>query len=635
MCLSVVDVRSTLAAPRSHGRSAGQRTVGAGARMTADNTFLAPCLPGRLASVRRQRPGAVPALSPGRPRRAIHSFRRRSRGPDVSEARQQQLWRRAGRLPQGAVVLVAPLCAIVLTGWVFQGRDVLAAALPTVPSMVPTSAAGLLLASVAIAWLLRGSPTRQWLAGLAAALVTVSSATTLLSYVWHPDVLAVMGVLLERRMSPQTASSLMLLGLALLAVDRRGRSTAHSQLLALAAMLIPLTVLLGYAFAEHRIYRMRGDIGTAPHTAVAQLLLALGVLFLRPDQGPVATVTSVAAGGVMARRLLFAGLLPVGVGVLVDMGVRRALVDARLAWPLFAMAMMVSLAAVVWRAAAVSNQLHLEQERARRKAGAEAEQQRQLAVENARLAHAAERAARQREDVLAIVSHDLKNPLATVRLSAAVLHQKLARLPGGEALVSRVEAMDRAAVNMLGLITRLLDAARLDAGQPLAVEPRLEPMGELVGEALALIEPQASRGDLRLEQHLPPGLTALCDRERVLQVLANLLGNAVKFTPAGGTVTVEALADDAEVRVAVRDTGPGIPEDEQPRLFQRHWQSRATAARGSGLGLYIAKGLVEAHGGRLWVDSTLGAGSTFTFTLPLPPERRPPHPTLDSPRAEV
>ena len=553
----------------------------------------------------------------------------------MSEARQQQLWRRAGRLPQGAVVLVAPLCAIVLTGWVFQGRDVLAAALPTVPSMVPTSAAGLLLASVAIAWLLRGSPTRQWLAGLAAALVTVSSATTLLSYVWHPDVLAVMGVLLERRMSPQTASSLMLLGLALLAVDRRGRSTAHSQLLALAAMLIPLTVLLGYAFAEHRIYRMRGDIGTAPHTAVAQLLLALGVLFLRPDQGPVATVTSVAAGGVMARRLLFAGLLPVGVGVLVDMGVRRALVDARLAWPLFAMAMMVSLAAVVWRAAAVSNQLHLEQERARRKAGAEAEQQRQLAVENARLAHAAERAARQREDVLAIVSHDLKNPLATVRLSAAVLHQKLARLPGGEALVSRVEAMDRAAVNMLGLITRLLDAARLDAGQPLAVEPRLEPMGELVGEALALIEPQASRGDLRLEQHLPPGLTALCDRERVLQVLANLLGNAVKFTPAGGTVTVEALADDAEVRVAVRDTGPGIPEDEQPRLFQRHWQSRATAARGSGLGLYIAKGLVEAHGGRLWVDSTLGAGSTFTFTLPLPPERRPPHPTLDSPRAEV
>ncbi|MFP2911780.1 sensor histidine kinase, partial [Pyxidicoccus sp. 3LFB2] len=252
-----------------------------------------------------------------------------------------------------------------------------------------------------------------------------------------------------------------------------------------------------------------------------------------------------------------------------------------------------------------------------------------------RLAQAAERAAREREDMLAIVSHDLKNPLATVRLSAAVLHQKLGRLPGGDALVGRVAAMDRAAVHMLGLISRLLDAARLDAGQPLAVDSQPEPVVEVIGEALALIEPQLTRGELHLEQHLTPGLMALCDRERVLQVLANLLGNAVKFTPAGGTVTVEAVALDSEVRVAVRDTGPGIPEDEQGRLFQRHWQSRSTATRGSGLGLYIAKGLVEAHGGRLWVESTVGAGSTFTFTLPLMPGRRSPHPTLDSPGAEV
>ncbi len=529
---------------------------------------------------------------------------------------------------------VLPLCVVVLAGWALRGRDVVTAAFTEVPPMVPASATCLLLIIIAIGWLRRGSPTRQVLAGLAAVLVTATGAVTLLSYLWHPD-LELTGVLPGRRMSPQTASSMTLMGLALLAVDRGGRGTARSQLLALAALLIPLTVLLGYAFAEHRIYRLGGDIGAAPHNAAAQLLLALGILFLRPDQGPVATVTSAAAGGVMARRLLFAGLLPVGVGVLVDLGARRGLVDARLAWPLFAMAMMVSLTAVVWRAAAVSNRLHQEQVRARRQAGEEAELQRRLAMENARLAREAKRAAREREDVLAIVSHDLKNPLATVRLSAAVLHQKLARLPGGESLVSRVAAMDRAAVHMLGLISRLLDAARLDAGQPLAVEPRLEPVGELIGEALALIEPQASRGDLRLELYLSPGLMARCDRERVLQVLANLLGNAVKFTPAGGTVTVEAVADASEVRVAVRDTGPGIPEDEQHCLFQRHWQSRSTATRGSGLGLYIARGLVEAHGGRLWVESVVGAGSTFTFTLPLTPERRPPHPALDSPGAEV
>jgi signal transduction histidine kinase len=533
------------------------------------------------------------------------------------------------------VALVLPLCTAVLAGWVLQGEDVLSR--PGVPPMVPASAACLMLTSVATAWLLRGSPTRRWLAGIAAALVTAAGLLMLLSYVWRPVGVELSGMLSGRRMSPHTASALTLLGLSLLTVDRRGRwGTARSQLLALAAMLIPLTVVLGYAFAEHRIYRLGGgSIGAAPHNAAAQLLLALGILFLRPDQGPVATVTSVAAGGVMARRLLFAGLLPLGVGVLVDLGARRGFVEARLAWPLFAMAMMLALTTVVWRAAGESNRLHQEQVRAWRQAGEEAAQQRRLAVENARLARAAEAAAREREDVLAIVSHDLKNPLATVRLSAAVLQQKLLRLPGGEGLAGRVAAMDRAAVHMLGLITELLDAACLDAGQPLAVEPRPEPVGELLGEALALIEPQATRAGLQLEQHLAPGLMALCDRQRILQVLANLLGNAVKFTPAGGTVTVEARSEAVEVRVAVRDTGPGIPEHEQPRLFERYWQARGTAHRGSGLGLYIARGLVEAHGGRLWVESVPGAGSTFTFTLPLPPGRRLAHPTLDSSGAEV
>ncbi|MFP2911464.1 hypothetical protein ACLESD_41855, partial [Pyxidicoccus sp. 3LFB2] len=245
------------------------------------------------------------------------------------------------------------LCPVVLAGWVLRGRDVLGATFPNAPSMVPTSAACLLLLAVAVHWQLMGSPTRQLLARVAAALVTATSVVTLVSYFWDLGAVDLVGALPGRRMSPQTASSLTLQGLALLTVDRRGRGTARSQLLALAALLIPLTVLLGYAFAEHRIYRLGSDIGTAPHNALAQLLLALGILFLRPDQGPVATVTSEAAGGVMARRLLFAGLLPVGVGALVDVGVRRGLVEARLAWPLFAMAMMLSLTAVVWRAAAV------------------------------------------------------------------------------------------------------------------------------------------------------------------------------------------------------------------------------------------------------------------------------------------
>jgi signal transduction histidine kinase len=533
------------------------------------------------------------------------------------------------------VALVLPVALVLMAGWVFQGRDLLSSTFQWVPALMPITATCLVLTAAAMAWLLGGPHSRRLWAGLCAALVASAGLLTLTSYALGRGRPWLLDFLPGKPMAPQTALCFTLLGLSLLSVDRGRRGAARSQLLALAALLVPLTVLLGYTFAEQRIYRLGDGVGTAPHTAVLQLLLCLGALFLRPDQGPAAVVTSEAAGGVMARRLLFAGLLPVWVGALVELGVRRQLVDARLAWPLFAVAMMLSLAAVVWRAAVVSNRLHEEQVAARRQASAEAALQRHLAAENARLAQAAGAAAREREDVLAIVSHDLKNPLATVRLSAAVLDQKLTRLPGGEALRGRVAAMDRAALLMVGLITRMLDAARLDAGQPLAVEPRPEPVNDVIGEALSLIEPQATRGDILLMQCLTPGLMALCDRERLVQVLANLLGNAVKFTPSGGTVTVETREDAGEVRVAVRDTGPGIPADEQRHLFQRHWQSRSTAHQGSGLGLYIAKGLVEAHGGRLWVESTVGAGSTFTFTLPRAPERHSPHPALDSPMAEV
>ncbi|HZI14813.1 MAG TPA: HAMP domain-containing sensor histidine kinase [Myxococcus sp.] len=553
----------------------------------------------------------------------------------MDDARQQQLWRRAKRLPRAVVVVVLPLASAVLAGWALRGHDVLARALPGLPTMTLTTASCLVLSAAALGWrLATDSPRRRGWAWGFAAVVTMLGGLTLASYIWREDGMLGLGRLPGGLMSPQTAVSFFLLGLSLLAVEFRGRSSL-SQALALAALLAPLMALMGYALGEHRIYRIGARPGIAPHTAVSLMLLALGALLLRPERSWVSALMSQAAGGIMARRLLFSGLLPVVVGLLVDVCVRAGLIEARLAWPLFAVTMMVVLTAVVWRAAVALNRMHEAQEQARRQASLEAERQRNLAAENARLYREAEAAAREREDVLAIVSHDLKNPLATLRLSAAVLQQKLSKLPQGEALVKRVGTMDRAALQMLSLITGLLDAARLDAGQPLAVAPQPEAVDALVTEAVALIEPQATRRALRLEARLAPDLEALCDRERVLQVLANLLGNAVKFTPEGGTVVVSTRLEAGEVHLSVRDTGPGIPLEEQPFLFQRHWQSRNTAHHGSGLGLYIARGLVEAHGGRLWVESTPGAGTTFTFTLPLAPRRQPSHPALDSSGAEV
>lgn len=139
----------------------------------------------------------------------------------------------------------------------------------------------------------------------------------------------------------------------------------------------------------------------------------------------------------------------------------------------------------------------------------------------------------------------------------------------------------------------------------------------LVEEALELMRPLAAERDGRLEWRPVGPLPALdCDRDRVLEVFSNLIGNAVKYTPRHGVITVSAEPRDGQVRFAVQDTGPGIAEDALPHLFERYWQVTRARRAGIGLGLFIVKGIVEAHGGTVSVESRLGAGSTFTFTLP-------------------
>jgi signal transduction histidine kinase len=117
----------------------------------------------------------------------------------------------------------------------------------------------------------------------------------------------------------------------------------------------------------------------------------------------------------------------------------------------------------------------------------------------------------------------------------------------------------------------------------------------------------------RMDDHLPP---ILADRERILQVLGNLLTNALKFTPAGGRIEIAAMAEDAAVRWSVEDTGPGVPPDQLPHLFDRFWQARPSDRRGLGLGLAIVNALVEAHGGRVWAESEPHRGTHVRFTVP-------------------
>jgi signal transduction histidine kinase len=168
---------------------------------------------------------------------------------------------------------------------------------------------------------------------------------------------------------------------------------------------------------------------------------------------------------------------------------------------------------------------------------------------------------------------------------------------------------------MDGLIGSLLDAARLDAGNFRVRKVKCD-LRQTVQEAVDVFASLATAKPISLESALASGpLEVLGEKERILQVLSNLLGNALKFTPEGGAVTVAAERRDGVVEVSVRDSGSGIPPEHVPHLFERFWQADG-GGRGAGLGLYIAKGIVSAHDGRIWVESEVGRGATFYFTLP-------------------
>jgi PAS domain S-box-containing protein len=238
-----------------------------------------------------------------------------------------------------------------------------------------------------------------------------------------------------------------------------------------------------------------------------------------------------------------------------------------------------------------------------------------LAVHSARLYRAALRATGARDEVLGVVAHDLRNPLNSIMMHAQLLQR--GRSEGEARYRKHGESIHKSASRMNRLIQDLLDVTRIEAGQ-LPLE-----RGPVAAEQVALdvVEAQkavvaSSRVELKLDvaRCLP---TISVDRDRLLQVFENLIGNAVKFTPSGGSITIGANLRGGEVMFWVEDTGAGIPAEHLPHLFDRFWQAKKGAKGGAGLGLAIARGVVDAHGGRIWVESTEGRGTTFYFTVPV------------------
>jgi PAS domain S-box-containing protein len=242
---------------------------------------------------------------------------------------------------------------------------------------------------------------------------------------------------------------------------------------------------------------------------------------------------------------------------------------------------------------------------------AEAERERLLALEHEARSKA-ERATKAREELLAIVAHDLRNPLQVVTSASA----RLASAVKDEKLVQYAHFIQRSARDMDRLVSDLLDISSMESGS-FSVRRRKVALPTLLNEVCEQFDSAARERHISLLRDVDGALTLLrADGDRLKQVISNLLGNALKFTPEGGRVSVTAHERDGEAEIAVQDSGPGISPENLPRIFDRFWQGDRASRSGAGLGLAICKGIVEAHRGRIWAESTLGSGTTFYVRVP-------------------
>ncbi|MBA3541864.1 MAG: GAF domain-containing protein [Deltaproteobacteria bacterium] len=237
-----------------------------------------------------------------------------------------------------------------------------------------------------------------------------------------------------------------------------------------------------------------------------------------------------------------------------------------------------------------------------------------VALDNTRHYRESQDAVRLREQILAIVSHDLRSPLTAIELGTTMALESPAIEPTTR---KQLEIVQRSTLRMERIIGDLLDLAHIQSGK-LKLDRTNQDAAQLLTDVLEMYGPIARDKAIKLIQHVElRGALVHCDRGRIEQVLGNIMGNAIKFCRPGDTITVRATREDAHVRYIVEDTGPGIPEHDLPHVFEAYWSARDRSKHGLGLGLYISKSIIDAHGGEMWVQSKAGDGATLVVTLPV------------------
>jgi signal transduction histidine kinase len=477
---------------------------------------------------------------------------------------------------------------------------------PGTPPMVPNSAlmAGLagtsLILSTPLSTSRRQSVTAKLLAIAVAAMAMATLTEWALSINLHIDQLihSVQAIHFRPtpgRPSPQTAMAFTLLGASLVLFDRR---TVHgkrpAELVALLAGIVPMVSLLGYIFGAAALYHpfaLYPLTGMGIATTASLLALSAGIISSRADTGFLSVLMSDDSGGLAARRLA-SWLLALGVvTITMEVGARFGLYSPPIGSALVVLFGTVAGGVFVLQLAHRLSRIDQERQAAEREA---------------------ERAIKARDDLMGVVAHDLRNPLGTILMVASSLRELE---PVGDAMKNSIASIERSVKRMNRLINDLLDVARVEAGR-LAIERMPVDTGRLLAEVVRAQQPLAASKGLALRLDAPAELPAvLGDRDRLLQVFENLIGNAVKYSQPDGHITVGAQPRDGGVLCRVADAGAGIAAEDLPHVFDRFWRGGGDH-EGAGLGLAIVKGIAEAHGGRIWVESTLGQGSTFFFTLP-------------------
>ena len=535
------------------------------------------------------------------------------------------------RVPLIAGGSVAIIGALVLAGWALNLPFITRWTPAGIP-MVPLVALCFVLAGGALTMAVRPNRTatteaiQQTLAALVATISLLTfyedlrGSTSKFDLLLFGNRLSGGPMAAPGRIPINTAACLLLFALALLSIphDQRKRDL-RAQMFATPGLLIALVAIIGYVFGVKGMYALSQSSGMALPTAIAHLILGVGIIFAVRDRGVAALLMDEGAAGVLTRRLLPAALFaPVLLGIIRLAGESAGIYESEFGVSLFAvLTILIFVVLVLWSARVLRNTdkervdlLALEQQ-----ARAHAERARSEA-EAARAE--AERANNSKTDFLAVMSHELRTPLTAIMGYEELLSDGITG-PITEVQRQQLGRINASARHLLGLIDEILTFARVDIGRE---RVRWESMSinHTLTDAAALLQPMAADKQLTLViEPLDEDQAIQTDGTKLRQMLVNLLSNGIKFTDKG-EVRIGCAVDNGILEVRIADTGVGIAAENIEDIFEPFWQAEQTATRktgGTGLGLSVTRKLARLLGGDVTVASRMGAGSTFLLTLPM------------------